>query len=280
MTSARVVFVCAAALILALLAGCGGSSGQEKPLPKLAIKIEQFGPETQVGVTKNVAAGVQQASFTNKAKGRHSAQLIRYEPGHDPQEALKAAQAWGEHGKPLPSWIHLTGGFGAIASSTTRTGTVRLDPGSYMVVDIEATTRKPVYSTFEATGEPSQDALPGSPSAITAREYEFHAAGLIAGSHQVLFQNQGKQPHVVAAVRLAKGATFADVRKFAKTQKGKPPVEESTAQNTAIIDGGEAEVSQLDLKPGRYALLCFVSDRQGGPPHVAKGMIGEATVRR
>jgi hypothetical protein len=149
-----------------------------------------------------------------------------------------------------------------------------------MVVDIEATTRKPVYSTFEATGEPSQDALPGSPSAITAREYEFHAAGLIAGSHQVLFQNQGKQPHVVAAVRLAKGATFADVRKFAKTQKGKPPVEESTAQNTAIIDGGEAEVSQLDLKPGRYALLCFVSDRQGGPPHVAKGMIGEATVRR
>ena len=34
-----------------------------------------------------------------------------------------------------------------------------------------------------------------------------------------------------------------------------------------------------DLKPGKYALLCFISDRQGGPPHIAKGMITEATVR-
>lgn len=27
------------------------------------------------------------------------------------------------------------------------------------------------------------------------------------------------------------------------------------------------------------ALLCFVSDRKGGPPHVAQGMIAEITVR-
>jgi hypothetical protein len=32
-------------------------------------------------------------------------------------------------------------------------------------------------------------------------------------------------------------------------------------------------------KPGKYALLCFVSDRKGGPPHVAQGMLAEITVR-
>ena len=34
----------------------------------------------------------------------------------------------------------------------------------------------------------------------------------------------------------------------------------------------------LDLKKGKYALVCFIPDRQGGPPHVAKGMVSEATV--
>jgi hypothetical protein len=38
-------------------------------------------------------------------------------------------------------------------------------------------------------------------------------------------------------------------------------------------------VLTLDLKPGRYALLCVVPDRRGGPPHALKGMISEAVVR-
>jgi hypothetical protein len=32
------------------------------------------------------------------------------------------------------------------------------------------------------------------------------------------------------------------------------------------------------LKPGKYALYCFISDRKGGPPHITKGTISEATV--
>ncbi len=34
----------------------------------------------------------------------------------------------------------------------------------------------------------------------------------------------------------------------------------------------------LELKKGKYVPVCFISDRKGGPPHVAKGMISEATV--
>lgn len=40
------------------------------------------------------------------------------------------------------------------------------------------------------------------------------------------------------------------------------------------------QITELDLaRKGKYALLCFVSDRKGGPPHVAKGMVAEVTVR-
>jgi plastocyanin len=46
------------------------------------------------------------------------------------------------------------------------------------------------------------------------------------------------------------------------------------------IDGGTRQTTELDLeKPGKYALLYFVSDRKGGPPHVAQGMIAEIAVR-
>ena len=35
----------------------------------------------------------------------------------------------------------------------------------------------------------------------------------------------------------------------------------------------------VDAQPGKYALICFVPDRKGGPPHSKKGMVSEATVR-
>jgi hypothetical protein len=59
-----------------------------------------------------------------------------------------------------------------------------------------------------------------------------------------------------------------------------PPLDFEHTSNTARIEGGTKQITELDLdKPGKYALLCFVSDRRGGPPHVAQGMIAEATVR-
>jgi len=35
----------------------------------------------------------------------------------------------------------------------------------------------------------------------------------------------------------------------------------------------------LDLAPGRYALICFVPDSASGKPHAALGMIGELEVK-
>jgi hypothetical protein len=59
-----------------------------------------------------------------------------------------------------------------------------------------------------------------------------------------------------------------------------PPLDFKNVAYTARIDGGTKQITELDLaKKGKYALLCFVSDRKGGPPHVAKGMITEVTVR-
>jgi hypothetical protein len=80
-----------------------------------------------------------------------------------------------------------------------------------------------------------------------------------------------------------KGATFDQVRTFFTQEEGEisgpPPVDFAGATRTAALEPGEEQIAELDLRRGRYALICFVTERAGGPPHVAMGMIAEAVVR-
>ena len=45
-----------------------------------------------------------------------------------------------------------------------------------------------------------------------------------------------------------------------------------------MLDGGREQVVDLELRKGAYALVCFVPDRKGGPPHAFKGMVSETVV--
>lgn len=118
------------------------------------------------------------------------------------------------------------------------------------------------------------------PASITARDYSFTTSGLKAGKNAITFENTGKEPHHVVVAPLKPGKTLDDVRKFAREEKGPPPIDEKSTQSTTVLDGGTKQVTELELKkPGKYALLCFITDRAGGPPHVAKGMAAEATIR-
>jgi hypothetical protein len=278
MRSAAARTALALALLATALSACGSSSSPTKPSRKVAIDVENFGKQVQVTVPRTIDAGIQEITFHNQAAGTHSAQLLRYEESHAPAEVLRVANAWGEKGKPLPSWIRLAGGFGTVKAGQSRKGAVRLLPGSYLAVDLESH-GKPAYAPFNVTGKPDKTPLPAASGSIKAADYSFAASGLQHGVHRVLFENTGAQPHMLAAAPIAKGATLADVRRFIKTQKGKSPVDDKAAVDLAVLDAHGSETVDVDLKPGKYALLCFVPDRKGGPPHVAKGMISEATVR-
>lgn len=84
---------------------------------------------------------------------------------------------------------------------------------------------------------------------------------------------------MIGAAPIKPGKTIEDVREYAKTEKGEDPTEKDGTFETAILDGGVAQVVDLDFKrPGKYVLLCYVPDREGGPPHLVKGMISEGVV--
>lgn len=269
----------ALALLAAVIAGCGSSSTSPPPAKKLRFEIENFGAEVQFSIPKSVNAGVQEAVFQNQSDSPHSAQLLRYDGQRAPLTVLHAANAWGEHGKPLPNWIHLAGGFGRVKPHGSSEGAVRLEPGAYVVVDLQSQ-GKPVYGQFNAVpGKADSSPLPAATAHIKAVDYSFSATGLTHGAHRVSFENLGNQPHMLAAAPLAKGATLADVRRALKSNRGKPPLVESKALDLAVIDGHTSQDVQLNLSRGKYAMFCVVSDRKGGPPHVAKGMISAVNVR-
>jgi hypothetical protein len=271
----------AALVVLAVgFAGCGGgSSSKSTAATKLDIQIEEFGENTEISVPKQLEAGVVEVQFSNDGQKDHSAQILRYDEGHTPQQALKVSAKWGEGGEPLPEWVHLVGGFGSAGPGESRSSVLKLEPGSYAVVDIESPASKPAYGTFGVTGKPSKDELPPTDGAIKAAEYSFSAAGLVPGSHRVLFDNTGQEPHHIVAAPIKRGSTIEDVRRAVRDEGGEPPIDEKNIQDYAIVDGGSGQVLELDLKPGKYALLCFIPDRKGGPPHAVKGMVSEAVVK-
>jgi hypothetical protein len=253
--------------------GGGGESQAAKP-SKLAIELSGSQEKPTFSVPKSVKGGVTEISFTNSAKGEHSAQLVRAEGGHTAKEALAAGQAWGENGKALPEWALVAGGLGDVPTGETASVTQELQPGKYVVADLSSN----ASAEFEITGDSGSGELASEGGTIEATEYKFTSTGLKPGTNPVAFDNAGGEPHFIAGVKVKPGSTIEDVRKFFQTEKGQPPIDESETFSTAVIEGGDSQSVELELKEGKYALLCFVPDRAGGPPHAVKGMISEAAV--
>jgi hypothetical protein len=140
--------------------------------------------------------------------------------------------------------------------------------------------------SLEVTGDPSGAQLPSTAAQITAKElsptdYRFEASGFKAGTNQITFTNGGGQLHHVIIARLAEGATIDKARELFTTEdlKGSPPVDFDASEVTAVLDSGGKEVDTVELKSGSYALLCFLTDRAGSPPHVITAkMLQEVTV--
>jgi hypothetical protein len=259
------------------LAACGdeeddGGGGQAAQPRTVNIEVSGSGRTPRFTVPKTVPGGVVRLRLTNRARGRHGAQLGYVDEGRTPQDGLRAAAAWGEEGKQLPAWVHLAGGVSTTEAGQSSTVTQELPPGRYFVVDIDSN----ASAFFRVTGDGGEE--PTAPATIEGSEYKFTSSGLQAGRNQVLFDNIGAEPHFVLGARIKEGKTIEDVRKFVRDEKGEPPIIEEGSFESAILDGGTKQVIEVNAEPGRYALVCFVPDRKGGPPHALKGMVSEATV--
>ena len=269
------------ALLLAALAlgftACGddddGGSGEPQVF---VVEATEEGDETQITAPESIEPGAVEIRFSNDGEDSHGVEIVRIGEGHTAAEVKEAGEAWGEGEGELPDWISFEGGIGSTKPGGSGIAVVDLEEGEYAAFDIEGKGPQP-YAEFTVEGEEG-DALPEVPAVIEALEYDFNASELQAGSQRVLFENTGEEPHHLVAAPLKPGMTEADVKEFAENEGAPPPIVESEAFDVAIVSGGESTVVDLRFESGEYGLFCFIPDRAGGQPHVAKGMATTATV--
>jgi hypothetical protein len=265
---------CLLATVLAAgaLAACGGEDEQS-----LTFKITQEGKQRKVVGPATAEAGTAEITLKNEAKGGNDLQLIRVEGDRSAQEVVDGFGK-ASNGQPFPDWFFAGGGIGGTDPGDSGTVTQVLQPGTYYALSTEGRPSTRSVAVVEVSGEESDDTLPEADATVTAVEYGFDSEELPSGRVEIDFENDGVQPHHLLVSQLIGDSTAADVERFFKTEKGKPPLREE-GQATAVVEGGEGQTVTFDLKPGRYAFYCFISDRQGGPPHAFKGMIDEVEVK-
>jgi hypothetical protein len=257
-----------------LLGACGDDEEEPAKAIVAAFEFSGEGKRAKLSGPKSIEAGAVRVNFKNSGKDDAGVTLLRIAGDHTPAETVEAGNAWGDEGKPLPDWIRFVGGASVVSPGDTFSAVQNLAPGNYIGVDIGTNE----YAAFEVTGDGGGEA-PRPSATIEAVEYSFATKGLEAGRRQVRFTNSGKEPHFAQLGRIEPGKTIEDVRKAFRSERGAPPIEEEGSSSTGILDGGYSQVIDLELKWGRYAFVCFVPDRKGGPPHAFKGMISEGVVQ-
>ncbi len=292
-----------ALLVLALvLSGCGGGDDvvvQEAPTAKergvapraggttkidrlrgarasaarMTITVEDVGRgRFRYRAPRSVRGGLVEIRLRNIGDAPRKAQLWRIEGDHTIREALRIRH-------PQPDWLRTAGGVSLTEPGEMSSTLQALPAGRYYAAGVLDTPG--IVASFTVTGPRTVPAPPRAPARIEALDFSFRVSGLRAGRNSVDFDNTGAQQHHAFLTPMRAAADIKDVRRFfgSRTSIGAPPVDTEQTRETAVLEGGDRQVTQLDLPAGRYALICFVRGRGGGPPHLELGMINEVTVR-
>lgn len=129
----------------------------------------------------------------------------------------------------------------------------------------------------QSPAEEEDSSAAGSTVAVTAEEYKFDVeSSLPAGPTTIEFTNAGKKPHELLLFSFNGDETLDDVLKLPEKEAMKVV---TVVGGTFAKPGEDAkEPLEADLAPGRYAMICTVSDGKGKPPHFVMGMANEITV--
>jgi len=144
--------------------------------------------------------------------------------------------------------------------------------------------------SLKVTGD-AKHAKPGalpSDAQITMHGYKFDFPDQMAAGPQVWqVTNEDAVPHFISLVRYDGPETITeqDVRNILMADMGTPvpdmKVSEQDFQDAGyvpVISQNETTWAEMNLQPGTYIALCFVSDEGSQVPHAAMGMFDIFTV--
>jgi hypothetical protein len=282
MVSKRSAIVALAGAFLVLLPSCGDDAE-----PRRTIVIEttdQSKEKSTMRAPKSVRAGLVDIELENEGDSVHDAQLFRITGKHTKQDLISLMESL--DGDVKPRWASPRGGVAPVRPGDTGTVTQVLEPGSYFIADTQE--KKGVWPTvnaakgaikkIEVRGKASGE-LPSTSASIVARDKGFEMEGLSAGDNRITFENATDELRHVVAFRLRKGIPFKDAVDWLKEDDfefGWMPVDGvDPTHTTTVLESGGKQVTDFNLGPGRYALVCVVSDRRGSLSHFEQGLMTE-----
>ncbi|MDQ3944982.1 MAG: hypothetical protein M3357_07525 [Actinomycetota bacterium] len=267
-----------------------------------AADFTAVGDEYSFDLPDEVPGGVVTMSFENRGELRHEAGIVA--TGATPVEQVieDLAPVLDGRGTPIPDYLTFYGGVGETGPRTTSTSTLTLPEGTFVMFcslsdidSVDALPRPgpqlpPHYNSGMTRAftvrRANVDTLPAGDGTVLATDYAFEVPAVTAGRKTLLFRNAGAQMHFGAFLAFPEGVDEAAARQALATVLAAPggprPVGVPEPRDAAYAGpfppraGGTFEI---ELESGlTYAVVCFLPDRAGGPPHVAKGMLSVFSV--
>ena len=282
----RLVAVLGAGLLLTIgLQAC--SSDDNKPVSLTVNASEPSADQFKLDLPASMDGGVVKIDFKNTGKQAHELQLIKVKDGTTPEQFTK--DVLDSEGAPIPDYVLDTaGGAGVTPPAGTTTVTQNLDAGTYVYFcalgDGDAVHYKHgMLGSVQIKGDKGKGDLPKADASVKAKDYGFDLSGLKAGANTASFENTGQQLHHALIVPMNPGTTFDQVKAALSAppdqQTGPPPIDFEKATGFEVLAPGDKLVQQsINLSKGSYVVLCFLTDRAGGPPHFTKGMLQELDI--
>jgi plastocyanin len=270
------------AVLVAVFAGLLAACGREQT--RLSVTARDFGFS---GVAGTVGGGAVQITFKNEGKATH--ELAFLDIGDASFDTFRAQFPKVLQGGPFPSFMKRAAGAGELEPGKSRTTTVTLPKGKYLMMcaldDAPGTGEKTVKPHYELGMH--QDVNVDGPDEVdlTAPDGVFHAKDytfvppttLKAGKGEYAFVNQGPdQWHFMGISKFPDGYTPARAEaafaKLLKLPEGKPPPpgtpEPEDVIDTFVFSPGLGQTFTATFEAGAtYLAVCFIQDQTGGPPH-------------
>ncbi len=256
-------------------APASATRGKERAPEPPATVLEYTATDYHFEGPREAPAGRALFRLTNQGAEPHHLVVVRMERGRTYDSLMAALRIPG----PPPPWIRALGGPNAVSPGGEGNAEEHLEPGHYAVLCFIPTAdgvphlAKGMVSPLEVTGSAvAENRIPTHDGLITLSDYDFVVAPELKPGHHVLrVENRGPQLHEVVLARLGAGRRMEDLVNWELSgRRGAAPAQ--YLGGIAPLGPGEHAQFSITLKPGEYALLCFIPDAADGKPHTAHGM--------
>jgi hypothetical protein len=252
--------------------------------PPVAVSISA---KRVVTMPTTIQPGVTTFKVTSDAKRGSGFQLVMPAAGYTPAEAARDIEKGLEGGnvkalKRFEANVTLHGG--VIVGDTAAKMTVVLDPGTYWALDTN-TNDPDKFFAFTVEGADTGNVMPTADATIKAVQDTKWAAkpASIPNKGLMTFKNAASQNHFIVMVKLKKGKTYRDFKKWfldPKGPSGPSPVNFDVGFDSGVVGPGYSQTFKYNLPKGNYVMLCFWPDASmGGMPHAFMGMHRAITLK-